>query len=126
MRYQKTYRLILYQDWANPLIAKHIRRYPVIPRKGVISEVWHAEKWCSDIERHLMSPMYDAGNERHYFIDEPALLEDEQVVIPLRWLEDEDGRVWFDAWEVKHDEQTVSAISGVMLRIRRIITETSS
>lgn len=51
-----------------------------------------------------MSPMYDAGNGHHYFIDEPAGLNDGRVVIPVRWLEDEEQRVWFDAWEVKIDE----------------------
>lgn len=82
------------QDWANPLTAKHIRRYPVVPKDGIISEVWHARKWRYDLDRHVMSPMYDAGMDRHYFIDEVAALKDGRMVIPVRWLEDESGAVF--------------------------------
>lgn len=80
----------------------------MIPTNGVISEVWHANKWRQDLDRHCLSPMYDAGNERHYFIDEPAMLESGVTVIPLRWLEDEEGEVWFDAWKVDVADKTVS------------------
>lgn len=95
------------KDWANPLVAKHIRRYPVIARDGIISEVWHGRKWRHDLDRHLMSPMYDAGNGKHYFINEPACLRDGRMIISVRWLEDESGAVYCDAWEVKLDEKSV-------------------
>lgn len=52
--------------------------------------------------------MYNAGNGWHYFIDEPAGLRDGRMVIPVRWLEDESGTVYCDAWEIKLDKQTVS------------------
>jgi hypothetical protein len=83
----------------------------------VISEVWHAGKWRHDLERHVLSPMYDAGNGRHYFIDEPASLKDGRIVIPIRWLEDEGtGTICFDAWEVKFDKETVSHASSGQCR----------
>ena len=44
--------------------------------------------------------MYDAGDSLHYFIDEPAMLLNGKMVIPVQWLEDEMGQVWADAWEV--------------------------
>lgn len=86
---------------------KHIHCYPVIPRDGIISEVWHGQKWRRDLDRHLMSPMYDAGDGKHYFIDEPACLKDGRMIIPVRWLEDESGVVYCDAWEIKLDKQSV-------------------
>lgn len=94
----------------NPLIAPHIRRYPMIPANGVISEVWHAKKWRHEIDRHILSPMYDAGNSKHFFIDEPAVLMNNKMIIPVRWLEDEGGDIWADAWEVEHDMVTVSLL----------------
>ena len=59
-----------------------------------------------------MSPMYDAGMDRHYFIDELAALKDGRMVIPVRWLENESGEVYFDVWEVKVNEQTASPMSS--------------
>lgn len=94
----------------NPHIAPYIRRYPVIPTDGVISEVWHARKWRHDLDRHVLSPMYDAGHGIHYFIDEPAMLSNMKVVIPVRWLEDEKGGIWAEAWEVERDGRTVSIL----------------
>jgi hypothetical protein len=94
----------------NPLVAPHIRRYPVLPEKRVISEVWHARKWRHDIDQHILSPMYDAGNGAHYFIDKPAILSNMKMVVPVRWLEDEKGGIWADAWEVEYDESTVSLL----------------
>jgi len=54
--------------------------------------------------------MYDAGDSLHYFIDEPAMLSNGKMVIPVRWLEDEMRQVWADAWEVRRDERTVSSL----------------
>lgn len=78
----------------------------MIPKDGVISEVYHAKKWHRDIDRHFLSPMYDDGL-RHYFIDELAQLKDGRFVVPLRWLEDVDGRIVADAWQVRLDESDV-------------------
>jgi hypothetical protein len=76
----------------------------VIPRNGVISEVYHAQKWRKDVDRHTLSPMYDAGN-CHYYIDELARLKNGTFIIPVRWLEDEDGNAYADAWAVTFDHQ---------------------
>ena len=92
------------QDWANPAICNHIHRYPVIPRDGIISEVYHARKWRKDVDPCMLSPMYDAGN-CHYYINELAHLKNGVFVIPVRWLEDEDGNVFTDAYDVQFDHE---------------------
>lgn len=52
--------------------------------------------------------MYDAGNQIHYFVNEPACLSDGKMVIPIRWLEDEERNVWAEVWEVNIDVTTVN------------------
>ncbi|KAF8959102.1 hypothetical protein BDZ97DRAFT_2045777 [Flammula alnicola] len=103
-------RTLVAMDWANPMVCGHIRRYPVIPRDGVISEVYHAQKWRKDVDPHTLSPMYDAGN-CHYYIDEVARLKNGTFIIPVRWLEYEDGNVCADAYAVTFDNQVRNLIS---------------
>ena len=67
-----------------------------------------------------MSPMYDAGNRKHYFMDEPAQLKDGRMVIPIRWLEDESGAVYCDAWEIKINEQSVSTFNIYIHKAKRV------
>jgi hypothetical protein len=84
----------------------------VIPPDGIISEVYHAQKWRKDVDRHTLSPMYDGGN-RHYYIDELARLKNGDFIIPVRWLEDNDGKVFADAYPVTFDDQ----VRGFLLTI---------
>jgi hypothetical protein len=91
------------KDWANPLVCPHLRCYVMIPPNGVISEVWHAQKWRNDMDCHCLSPMYGDGC-RHFYIDEPARLKDGTLVIPVQWLEDSNGNMWADAWKIEYDE----------------------
>ncbi len=48
--------------------------------------------------------MYDAGN-CHYYINELARLQSGKFVIPVRWLEDTNGKVFADAYAVTIDQQ---------------------
>ncbi len=48
--------------------------------------------------------MYDAGS-RHYYIDELALLKNGRLIIPLRWLEDDNGEVFADAYAIELNDQ---------------------
>ncbi|PPQ93847.1 hypothetical protein CVT25_013556 [Psilocybe cyanescens] len=102
-------RTLVAMDWANPSVCEHIRRYPVIPPNGIISEVYHAQKWRKDVDRHTLSPMYDTGN-RHYYIDELARLKNGNFIIPLRWLEDNDGNVFADAYPVTVNDELVASV----------------
>jgi hypothetical protein len=76
----------------------------VIPQDGVISEIYHAQKWRKDVNPHTLSPMYDASN-CHYYIDEVAHLKNGKFIIPVQWLEDEDENVYADAYAIQFDHQ---------------------
>ena len=54
--------------------------------------------------------MYDAGN-CHYYIDEVAHLKNGTFIIPVRWLEDENGNVCADSYAVMFDQQVIQNFS---------------
>jgi hypothetical protein len=54
----------------------------VTPQNGVISEIYHAQKWRKDVNPHILSPMYNASN-CHYYIDEVAHLKNGNFIIPV-------------------------------------------
>ena len=89
----------------------------MIPQNGVISEVYHAQKWHKNVDRHNLSPMYDAGN-CHYYIDELAHLKNGTFIIPVRWLEDEDGNAYADAWAVTFDHQVRKFPHSILINSR--------
>ncbi|TFK18464.1 hypothetical protein FA15DRAFT_660668 [Coprinopsis marcescibilis] len=76
---------------------------------GKVSEIWDREKWRHTLDHHALSPMYDDG-KRHYFIDEPARTVKSIVVIPIRWLEDDECKVWFEAWDIEYDDNKKATI----------------
>ncbi|PPQ96652.1 hypothetical protein CVT26_010634, partial [Gymnopilus dilepis] len=102
-------RALVAMDWANPLVCNEIHPYPVIPVDGIISEVYHAAKWRT-VDRHTLSPMYNAGNNRHYYIDEVALLKGGDFIIPLRWLEYSDGNIVAEAYSITFNEEGHAAV----------------
>ncbi|KAJ7795451.1 hypothetical protein B0H14DRAFT_3554112 [Mycena olivaceomarginata] len=96
-------RTIIAQDWSNPATRKLIRVYPEIPEDGIIREFWHAKKWRKTMDLDTLSPMYDAGS-KHYYVNEIARLQDDSLVIPVRWVTFR-GKVYADAYAVKLDSQ---------------------
>ena len=81
----------------------YIHVYPEIPTTAT-REVWHANKWRYEMDLDLLSPMFDAGHGRHFYVNELAQLRNEQYVIPFRWVT-RDGEVYADAWSVSFDSE---------------------
>ncbi|KAF7337258.1 hypothetical protein MSAN_02278300 [Mycena sanguinolenta] len=87
----------------------HIRIYPEVPESGIISEVWHAEKWTKSLDTRLLSPMYAAPNHRHYYVNELAQLQSGRFVIPLRWIT-RHRKICADAYEVLVDDDGIATV----------------
>lgn len=58
--------------------------------------------------------MYDAG-DRHYYIDEVAQLKSGEFVIPIRWLEDNKGEVFADAYSITIDASVRVSFSPTII-----------
>ena len=47
--------------------------------------------------------MYDDGYDRHYYIDEVARTTEGKLLVPIRWLQDEDRLMWAEAWRISFE-----------------------
>ncbi|KAJ7501897.1 hypothetical protein B0H11DRAFT_2155297 [Mycena galericulata] len=79
-------RAIIRMECANPEIRSHFHLYPEINTNGSVSEIWHGNKLCKEINPDRLTPMFDAGNGIHYYSNELAELGDHRLVIPFRWI----------------------------------------
>ncbi|KAF7320691.1 hypothetical protein HMN09_00154300 [Mycena chlorophos] len=104
-------RKIIGHDWTNPAIRPHIRVYPEIPPNGVVSEMWHGEKWRKTMDSSKLSPMYTSSDDQHYYVDELAQLKNGKLIIPTRWvMRDGPQNVFADAYEVSLDVQNLATV----------------
>ncbi|KAF8144720.1 hypothetical protein K438DRAFT_1910920 [Mycena galopus ATCC 62051] len=88
---------IIRMECANPEIRSQFHLYPEINTNGSVSELWHGEKLCKQLNPDFLTPMFDAGNGIHYYTHEVAQLKDGRMVIPYRWIK-VDGLLHADAY----------------------------
>jgi len=70
----------------------------------VITEVWHAEKWCKTFDSAILAPMYDDEHSQHYYINELACTRNGNYVIPIQWV-NRQGKMHADAFTVILDNE---------------------
>ncbi|KAG8684097.1 hypothetical protein FRC09_015621, partial [Ceratobasidium sp. 395] len=71
------------QDFANPLIRKHMNFYPHYNKKRM-SQVWHGSKMLEDTPNHLLTPMFRYNN-KIYYVNE-LVCRKADWFLPQRWI----------------------------------------
>ncbi|KAK1222588.1 hypothetical protein PQX77_014561 [Marasmius sp. AFHP31] len=61
-------RAIIAKDWTDPDIRHHLHVYPKIPEDGIISEVWHADKWRKEMDLCHLSPVPETDETARFRI----------------------------------------------------------
>ncbi|KAF8145504.1 hypothetical protein K438DRAFT_2097776 [Mycena galopus ATCC 62051] len=95
---------IIQMECSNVEIHSQFHLYPEINMNRSVSEIWHGEKLCNEINPELLTPMFDAGNGVHYYVNEVTQLTDGRFVIPFRWIK-VDKLMHADTNLVKMDDQ---------------------
>ncbi|KAJ8487998.1 hypothetical protein ONZ45_g14118 [Pleurotus djamor] len=74
---------IIAQEMANPKVRPHLSFYPEDSGKK-LSEARQAARWLHELPDNQLTPMLRLGAQ-DYYIHEPAMLRDGNVVMPIRW-----------------------------------------
>ncbi|KAF8216946.1 hypothetical protein K438DRAFT_2007674 [Mycena galopus ATCC 62051] len=102
---------IIANDYANPTTRWLLNFYPEITEDGAVCEFYQAGKLRREMDLNALSPMYNAGRNVHYYVNEVARLKDGTFNIPIRWVVFK-GVIHADFLEVKLDgEGNASVIS---------------
>ncbi|KAJ7810392.1 hypothetical protein B0H13DRAFT_1460805, partial [Mycena leptocephala] len=100
---------IIRMECANPAIRSQFHLYPEVNTNGSVSEIWHGDKLCEQLNPNLLTPMFDAGQGVHYYLDELSQLTDGRFVIPVRWIK-VDKLMHVDVYPVELDQEVCSNI----------------
>ena len=68
---------------ANPRVRAHLKFYPEDSGKCV-NEYWQAKHWNEELDPNKTTPMV-VIDKQHFFINEPCLLKNGSVCMPIRW-----------------------------------------
>ncbi|KAJ7917332.1 hypothetical protein B0H13DRAFT_2443031 [Mycena leptocephala] len=107
---------IVVQECANPAIRSQFHLYPEVNTNGSVSEIWHGDKLCKQLNPSLLTPMFDAGQGVHYYLDELSQLTDGRFVIPVRWIK-VDKFMHVDVYPVELDQENKACVKKEMLRV---------
>ncbi|VDB83188.1 unnamed protein product [Peniophora sp. CBMAI 1063] len=122
---------IISQEMANPEVRSNLRFMPE-QTTGSLSETWQASRWLDELNPELLTQVI-YQDHRPYFIYEPALLQNGEACIPVRWFTRAD-KVFAKAWPLvqssdnqswvvqKHGEKVIEA-SRLMMPFDRLAME---
>ncbi|KAF8164946.1 hypothetical protein B0H34DRAFT_670909 [Crassisporium funariophilum] len=89
------------------IVANELTNGPWISKRtgpiSLLQSTFVAFQSFHETELFMKSGMVKNGNE-------PACFKDGHMIIPVQWLEDKNGEVYCDAWEIKDNQQSLSKI----------------
>ncbi|KAH9814114.1 hypothetical protein DFH28DRAFT_972285 [Melampsora americana] len=83
---------IISQELSNPEVASHIEFFPESDNGVTVDRYSQSKKWREELPPSLRVPMVDVDGE-HFYIYEPAQLENSRVVVPIFFYKNEMGIV---------------------------------
>lgn len=90
---------------ANPTVCQNLHFFPE-DTKPSLSQAWQASRWLNELDSELTTPMIRDHNQ-DFYINEPALLKDGSVFMPIRWFKRE-GVVLARAWKMRRASNTIA------------------
>jgi hypothetical protein len=90
---------------ANPMVCKNLHFLPE-DTKPSLSQAWQARRWLNELDAELTTPMVRAHNQ-DFYINEPTLLKDGSVFMPIRWFKRNDV-VFARAWKMRWASETIA------------------
>ncbi|KAJ7716484.1 hypothetical protein DFH07DRAFT_907412 [Mycena maculata] len=96
---------IIAQEMANPTVCKNLHFLPEDTRPS-LSQAWQAHRWLTELDSELTTPMIRDHNQ-DFYINEPALLKDGSVFMPIRWFK-RDNVVFAQAWKMRWASTTIA------------------
>jgi hypothetical protein len=90
---------------ANPTVCKNLHFFPEDMGPS-LSQAWQARRWLSELDSELTTPMIRAHNQ-DFYINEPTLLHDGSVVMPIRWFKRE-KLIFAQAFKMRRASQTIA------------------
>jgi hypothetical protein len=96
---------------ANPNTRKNLHFFPE-NTKPSLSQAWQASRWLDELDSDLTTPMVRANNQ-DFYINEPTLLSNGTVCMPLRWFK-RGNKILAQAWKMRPASSTNSSAGWIV------------
>jgi hypothetical protein len=96
---------------ANPNTRKNLHFFPE-NTKPSLSQAWQASRWLDELDSDLTTPMVRANNQ-DFYINEPTLLLNGTVCMPLRWFK-RGNKILAQAWKMRPASSTNSSAGWIV------------
>ncbi|KAJ7260975.1 hypothetical protein C8J57DRAFT_1232533 [Mycena rebaudengoi] len=96
---------LIAQEMANPTVCKNLHFFPEDTNPS-LSQAWQASRWLNELDSELTTAMIRVHNQ-DFYINEPTLLNDGSVFMPIRWFK-RDKTLVARGWRMCRASQTIN------------------